>query len=66
MNKFVKIIIAFLAGLNTTFNLFLPIAIAILWILKFGFEFWGSYLIMILAMCSTLYKAIDIGILERE
>lgn len=66
MNKLLKIIVAALAGCNVVFSLFLPIGFSLLWIIQFGFQHWGTYIVLGLAILSTLYKAIDIGILEKE
>jgi hypothetical protein len=59
MNSFLKIIYAILAGCNVIFSLFSPLAIVILWILQFGTSHWGSQLIIILGLLTTIYKALD-------
>lgn len=66
MNKLLKIVVSILAGCNVVFSLFLPTGFALLWIIQFGFTHWGSYVVVALAILSTVYKAIDIGILEKE
>ena len=66
MNRLLKAVVAILAGCNVVFSLFLPIGFALLWITQFGFTHWGSYVVVGLAIVSTVYKAVDIGILEKE
>jgi hypothetical protein len=59
MNNFLKVILAILGGCNVIFSLFAPMAIALLWVLKFGFENMGSHILVILAILTTIYKALD-------
>ena len=64
MNKLLKILLAILAGIDITIYLFTPILISTLWINIFGLNNFGSYLISILGLLSTLFRAIKVGWLK--
>lgn len=66
MNGFVKVLYAILAGFNVIFNLFVPMAIAILWVLQFGTETLGSKLLLIVGLVATLYRALDFMFIKEE
>lgn len=59
MNTGLKVIYAILGGCNVIFSLFAPIAIATLWVLKFGSNHTGSSIVLFVAIFATIYKAID-------
>lgn len=61
MNKLLKIIIATLAGIETTFYLVTPIMIASLWVIVNGLNDWTTYLFYGIGLVATLFRAIKIG-----
>ena len=61
MNNLNKVLLAILAGVETTFYMFTPIIISTLWVNMFSLESFGSYLIITLGLLSTLFRAIKIG-----
>jgi len=64
MNKLNKVLLAILAGIETTFYMFTPIIVATLWNGVFGLDSAGSYLIYGLGLFSTLFRAIKVGWLK--
>jgi len=63
MNKLTKIIIAILAGVDVTINIFTPILLSTIWINLFGFNT-GSYFIFVIGLLATLFRAIKVGWLK--
>lgn len=61
MNKLLKILIAILGGIETTFYIFTPISLAALWIIVSGLNNWTSYFFYGIGLTSTLFRAIRIG-----
>jgi hypothetical protein len=65
MNKFYKILIATLGGIETTFYLFTPILLAGLWVKVSGLNNWTSYFFYSIGLLSTLFRSIKIsGVLK--
>jgi hypothetical protein len=65
MNKILRIFLAILGGIETTFYIFTPIIIAAIWIsIDFGIGGWSSNLIFGIGLLSTLFRAIKIGFLK--
>ena len=62
MNKFFKILIAILGGTNTAFNIFVPIAMALVLTSLFQLTYVNIILIMIIGILATLYRAIEVFI----
>lgn len=62
MNKFLKIIIAILGGVNVVFNIFVPIAIALMLIIFFQLNPFNIMLIMVVGILATIYRAIEVFI----
>lgn len=58
MNNLSKVLLAILAGIETTFSIFVPIIIAVIWVSVVGFDAWGSYLIYGVGLFATLFRAI--------
>ena len=63
MNKLTKIIIAILAGVDVTINIFTPILLSTIWINIFEFNT-GSYFIFVIGLLATLFRAIKVGWLK--
>ena len=61
MNKFTKILLAIIGGIDVTFSMFLPIIVAALWIDLNGFNNWTSYLLFGIGGFATLFRAIKLG-----
>lgn len=62
MNKLIKIFVAILGAANILFSMFIPIAVAILWTLKFGIYGFGSYIILFLAIATTFYRGLKVWV----
>lgn len=61
MNKFMKALIATLGGMNVVFSIFIPIAVSLLVIKSWNLTGFGSGLIILIAILSSIYRAIKIG-----
>ena len=61
MNKFMKALIASLGGINVVFNIFVPIAVSLLVIKSWNLTGFGSFIIIFIAILSSIYRAIKIG-----
>ena len=64
MNKFKKIILAVLGGIDTTIYLFTPIILVALWVLVTGLSDWKNFLFYGLGLLATLFRAIKIGFMK--
>jgi len=62
MNKFLKILVAILGGVNTVFNIFVPIAVALISISFFDLTSFSNVLIMLVGILSTIYRAVEVFI----
>lgn len=62
MNKLKKIFIVFLGGTDTAFNIFIPIAIALLFINSLYLSETNSAIILVAGIVSSIYRAIKIWI----
>lgn len=65
MKKVPKILVAILGGVNYVFNLFIPLAVALLSISFFKLTGYQAFTIMLLAILSTTYRVIDVAFLRR-
>lgn len=66
MNKIFKIPIAILGGVNLIFQIFIPIAVALI-VIKF-YPMLGTYsqwIVLAAGFLSSLYKAIDVAFLKE-
>ena len=61
MNKFNKVILAVIAGIEVTFNLFLPVIVAALWVRTSGLTDWTAYFFYGIGLISTFWRAIKLG-----
>jgi len=61
MNKLLLILLSTLAGIERTFFLFTPILLGTIWISTFGLENIGSYIVFIMGLLATIFRAIKIG-----
>jgi len=61
MNKFKKVMLSILGGVEVSFSIAMPLLISILWITQFGTESIGSKLIFGLGLTAMLFRAIKIG-----
>lgn len=66
MNKIMKILLAILGAVSVVFNMFMPIAVALMSIKFFGFNGIYSILLLMFGICSSLYKAINVGFLRQD
>jgi len=62
MNKLITIILAILGAMNIVFNMFLPIAIILMWIKVLGTSGMGFYLILIIGISTTIFRGIKVWI----
>ena len=65
MNKFLKVLVAILGAIDVTFNLFIPIAIALLIINIVNLTNFNSGLLITLGISSSLYRAIKFMVVEN-
>jgi uncharacterized protein YgfB (UPF0149 family) len=66
MNKFKKIILSILGGIDVTFYMFTPILIAVLWVRLSTLENWTEYFIYGIGLLATIFRAIKIGFLKNN
>lgn len=66
MNKFKKIILSILGGIDVTFYMFTPILIAVLWVRLSTLENWTEYFIYGIGLLATIFRAIKIGFLKND
>ena len=67
--KIQKIILSIFGACNVLMSLFIPLAVAVLWVTRFGSTIdttFGTLTIIIIACISTLYRAINIGWMREE
>jgi len=65
MNKQNKIFLSILGGFDVVFYMFSPIMLSAIWTTFFGYENWTSYLILIVALLSSMFRAIKVGWLKE-
>lgn len=61
MNKIQKIIISILAGVETIFYIATPLLLGILWMFNFPTTNFTYWLILVIILISTLFRAIKVG-----
>jgi len=64
MNKKTKIILAILAGIDTTITMFTPILLVVLWMSVVELSIWKTYFIFGMGLLATLFRAIKIGFMK--
>lgn len=65
MNKFKKVMLSILGGIDVTFYMFTPIILAVVWVSLVGFDKWTSYFFYGAGLLATMFRAIKIGWLEN-
>lgn len=65
MNKFKKVILSILGGVDVTFYMFTPILIAVLWVKLSSMENWTEYFFYAIGLLATIFRAIKIGWLKN-
>jgi hypothetical protein len=66
MNKFKKVILSILGGIEVTFTMFTPIILAALWVTVSSLENWTEYFIYGIGLLATLFRAIKLGWLKND
>lgn len=66
MNKFKKISLSILGGIDVTFYMFTPIMIVAIWFSLANLSELQTYTILILGSLATLFRAIKVGWLKNE
>ena len=61
MNKFLKVFLAIIGGINVIFSLFIPIAISLVITKMYNLVGFSLYLVIIIGSLSTFYRAIEIA-----
>lgn len=61
MNKFSKVILSILGGIEVVFTMFSPILIAVLWVKVSSLENWTEYFFYSIGLLATMFRAIKIG-----
>jgi hypothetical protein len=61
VNKFSKILLAVLGGIEVTFNMFIPIILASLWVKVSLLDDWTVYFFYGLGLIATTWRAIKLG-----
>lgn len=64
MNKFFKVIISVMGATNAIFNMFIPLAVALLITNMIDIDSWKLAALFCAAIVSTIYRAIKIGFIE--
>ena len=64
MNKFKKITLAVLGGIDTTIYLFTPIILVALWVIVTGLSDWKNLLFYGFGLLATLFRGIKIGCMQ--
>ena len=64
MSKLKTIFLATLGGVDVTVTMITPILLVLFWQNLFGLNSFGSYLIFILCLLATLFRAIKIGFMK--
>ena len=65
MNKFKKIMLSILGGVDVTFYMLTPIIIAVLWVNVIGLVEALDYFFYAIGLISSIFRAIKIGWLEN-
>ena len=65
MNKIVKVLIAIFGAIDLTFNLFIPLAIALLIINLVNLTNFNASLLMAFGILSSLYRAIKFLVIDN-
>lgn len=65
MNKFKKIVLSILGGVDVTFTIFMPVIVAALWVTSSSLENWTEYFIYGIGLLATIFRAIKIGWLKK-
>lgn len=60
MNKLLKVLVATFGGVNLVFELFIPLAIALMSIGYFHLTGYKITLLMVIAIASTIYRVINV------
>ena len=59
-----KIMLAVLGGIDVVYYIFSPILLATIWINLFGLN-WSGYFLFVMALLTSLFRAIKIGFLKN-
>jgi len=65
MNKFSKVMLSILGGVEVTFYMFTPVMIAALWVVTSNLENWTEYFFYAIGLLATIFRAIKIGWLKE-
>jgi len=66
MNRFKKIFLSILGGVDVTFTIFSPILLAALWVTVSSLENWTEYFFYTIGLLATMFRAIKIGFLQHD
>tara|TARA_R100001530_G_scaffold134418_2_gene109244 strand:+ start:27 stop:218 length:192 start_codon:yes stop_codon:yes gene_type:complete len=58
MKKLLKIALSFLGACNNVMSIFIPIAVALLWVAATATTGWKANTLLIIALASTLFRGI--------
>lgn len=64
MNKLLKILLASLGGIESVFNIGLPILVSLIWINVSNITNWSSYVLLTAGILASLFRAIKIGFMK--
>lgn len=64
-NIMLKIFLSILGGIEAVFSIALPILVAILWIKWNSMIGWSSNVLIISAICASIFRAIKIGFFKK-
>jgi hypothetical protein len=65
MNKLTKILLGFLGGMDVVITCAMPILLAVIWVTLFGFNNFGSYVLIVASICSSIFRSIKIGWIKK-
>lgn len=66
MNKFTKILLSLLGGVEVTFYIFTPIIIAAIWVTISNSILWQQYLFYGVGFLATIFRAIKVGFFKDD
>lgn len=66
MNKLIKIVLAVLGAINVVFGIFIPIAVALLYLTLFNPGTFYANIIIVAGSLASFYRAISVGFIQKE
>lgn len=61
MNKIKTVLLGILGGMDVVMTIVMPLLLAIIWVTLFGFNNYGSYILIVVSICASIFRSIKIG-----